>query len=96
MNSLIGARSLRTLLVCAVLATPLLNRPCIRRRTTLAVGDEQAELRDIVEEISAILGTTVVLDPRVSGRVTVMSRQALDREGVRRLFYSVLDAHGFT
>jgi general secretion pathway protein D len=25
-----------------------------------------------------------------------MSRQALDREGVRRLFYSVLDAHNFT
>ncbi|TFW32430.1 type II secretion system protein GspD, partial [Pseudomonas fluorescens] len=48
------------------------------------------------EEISAILGTTVVLDPRVSGRITVMSRQALDREGVRRLFYSVLDAHNFT
>ncbi|MGE8152203.1 type II secretion system secretin GspD [Pseudomonas vancouverensis] len=55
-----------------------------------------AELRDIVEEISNILGTTVVLDPRVSGRITVMSRQALDREGVRRLFYSVLDAHNFT
>jgi general secretion pathway protein D len=54
-----------------------------------------AELRDIVEEISSILGTTV-LDPRVSGRITVMSRQALDREGVRRLFYSVLDAHNFT
>ncbi|MGE8066841.1 type II secretion system secretin GspD [Pseudomonas sp. NPDC089569] len=55
-----------------------------------------AELRDIVEEISGILGTTVVLDPRVSGHITVMSRQALDREGVRRLFYSVLDAHNFT
>ena len=55
-----------------------------------------AELRDIVEEISTILGTTVVLDPRVTGRITVMSRQALDREGVRRLFYSVLDAHNFT
>lgn len=55
-----------------------------------------AELRDIVEEMSSILGTTVILDPKVQGRVTVMSRQALDREGVRRLFYSVLDAHNFT
>jgi general secretion pathway protein D len=55
-----------------------------------------AELRDIVEEMSGILGTTVVLDPRVSGRITVMSHKALDREGVRRLFYSVLDAHNFT
>jgi general secretion pathway protein D len=55
-----------------------------------------AELRDVVEEISSILGTTVILDPKVQGRITVMSRQALDREGVRRLFYSVLDAHDFS
>jgi general secretion pathway protein D len=96
MNSLIGARSLRILLVCAVLATPLLNRPAYAEEQRWQLAMNQAELRDIVEEISAILGTTVVLDPRVSGRVTVMSRQALDREGVRRLFYSVLDAHNFT
>jgi general secretion pathway protein D len=96
MNSLIGARSLRTLLVCTVLATPLPNRPVHAEEQRWQLAMNQAELRDIVEEISAILGTTVVLDPRVSGRVTVMSRQALDREGVRRLFYSVLDAHNFT
>ncbi len=64
------------------------------QRWQLAMNN--AELRDIVEEISSILGTTVILDPRVQGRITVMSRQALDREGVRRLFYSVLDAHNFT
>lgn len=55
-----------------------------------------AELRDVVEEMSSILGTTVILDPKVQGRITVMSSQALDREGVRRLFYSVLDTHGFS
>ena len=60
----------------------------------LAMKD--AELRDVVQEMSSVLGTTVVLDPRVQGRVTVISEQALDREGVRRLFYSVLDAHGFS
>ncbi|WP_248745350.1 type II secretion system secretin GspD [Pseudomonas sp. MWU12-2037] len=60
----------------------------------LAMND--AELRDVVREMSSILGTTVVLDPRVQGRITVLSELALDREGVRRLFYSVLDAHNFT
>ena len=38
----------------------------------------------------------MVLDPRVQGRITVISEQELDREGVRRLFYSVLDAQGFS
>ncbi|WP_439899556.1 type II secretion system secretin GspD [Pseudomonas agarici] len=63
-------------------------------RWQLAMND--AELRDVVREMSSILATTVVLDPRVQGRITVLSEQALDREGVRRLFYSVLDAHNFT
>jgi len=64
------------------------------QRWQLAMNN--AELRDVVEEMSSILDTTVILDPRVQGRITVMSKQALDREGVRRLFYSVLDAHNFT
>ncbi|MFJ3482760.1 type II secretion system secretin GspD [Pseudomonas sp. NPDC090202] len=64
------------------------------QRWQLAMND--AELRDVVREMSSILGATVVLDPRVQGKITVMSDQALDREGVRRLFYSVLDAHNFT
>lgn len=50
----------------------------------------------MVQEMSAVLGTTVVLDPRVQGRITVISEQELDREGVRRLFYAVLDAQGFS
>ena len=96
MNSFFGAQALRSiLLLCVLVAT---NVPgtlrAVEEKWQLAMNN--AELRDIVEEISSILGTTVVLDPRVSGRITVMSRQALDREGVRRLFYSVLDAHNFT
>ncbi|SEN34088.1 general secretion pathway protein D [Pseudomonas sp. ok272] len=84
--------------VLRALALSLLLLPGVsgaeEERWQLAMN--QAELRDIVEEMSSILGTTVILDPKVQGRVTVMSRQALDREGVRRLFYSVLDAHNFT
>ena len=96
MNIFSGARALRCMSLTAVLA--ILPWSCAlqaaEEKWQLAMNN--AELRDIVEEISSILGTTVVLDPRVSGRITVMSQQALDREGVRRLFYSVLDAHHFT
>ncbi|MBD9588766.1 type II secretion system secretin GspD [Pseudomonas sp. PDM03] len=96
MNCSISAKALRTLLFLAALALSLFHGAARAEEEKWQLAMNNAELRDIVEEISTILGTTVVLDPRVSGRITVMSRQALDREGVRRLFYSVLDAHNFT
>ncbi|NWB48143.1 type II secretion system secretin GspD [Pseudomonas gingeri] len=90
-------KSARRCLTFLSLVASLLLAPGLRAdepQWQLAMND--AELRDVVREMSSILGTTVVLDPRVQGRITVLSEQALDREGVRRLFYSVLDAHNFT
>jgi len=59
----------------------------------LAMND--ADIRDVVREVGSILRQTVVLDPRVQGRVTVHSDEPLTDEQVRRLFYSVLNAQGF-
>ena len=57
----------------------------------LAMSD--ADVREVVREVE-ILDQTIILDPR-EGRITVLSNEALDREGIRRLFYSVLNAQGF-
>ena len=59
----------------------------------LAMSD--ADVREVVREVGEILDQTIILDPRVQGRITVLSNEALDREGIRRLFYSVLNAQGF-
>lgn len=96
MNSYNGVQVLRALVFLIALVTTLFHGELQAEEEKWQLAMNNAELRDIVEEMSAILGTTVVLDPRVSGRITVLSRQALGREGVRRLFYSVLDAHNFT
>ncbi|MNJ16937.1 Type II secretion system protein D precursor [compost metagenome] len=87
---------MRRTLGATALATLLLQGSALAAKQHWQLAMNNAELRDVVEEMSAILGTTVVLDPRVQGRITVMSNDTLDREGVRRLFYSVLDAHDFT
>lgn len=96
MKSFTGAHTLRTTLLFLIFSAAAFPGVLCAEEEQWRLAMNNAELRDIVEEMSAILGTTVVLDPRVSGRITVMSHEALDREGVRRLFYSVLDAHNFT
>ena len=80
------------LMACALLIPPA----ALASEQYWRLAMKDAQLRDVVQEMSAVLGTTVVLDPRVQGRITVISEQDLDREGVRRLFYSVLDAQGFS
>ena len=84
------------LLLCSVvLSTALLQNDVLAEEPSWQLAMKDAELRDVVQEMSSVLGATIVLDPRVQGRITVMSEAPLDREGVRELFYAVLDAHGF-
>ena len=85
----------RLLLCSVVLSTALLQSDVLADEPYWQLAMKDAELRDIVQEMSSVLGATIVLDPRVQGRITVMSEAPLDRDGVRELFYAVLDAHGF-
>ncbi|WP_278938360.1 type II secretion system secretin GspD [Pseudomonas helleri] len=85
----------RLLLCSVVLSTALVQSEALADEPYWQLAMKDAELREIVQEMSSVLGATIVLDPRVQGRITVMSEAPLDREGVRELFYAVLDAHGF-
>lgn len=85
----------RLLLCSLVLSTALVQSEALADEPYWQLAMKDAELREIVQEMSSVLGATIVLDPRVQGRITVMSEAPLDREGVRELFYAVLDAHGF-
>lgn len=96
MNRYLRGRFLRLLFCLAAFVPSVLPGSPRAEEARWQLAMNHAELREVVGEVSAILGETIILDPRVSGRITVMSREALDREGVRRLFYSVLDAHNFT
>ena len=49
-----------------------------------------SELSVFAEQVSNITGRTLILDPSVHGKVTVISAEPLDAEGVWALFQSVL------
>lgn len=73
----------------------LMLAPALAEQPTWQLAMSDADVRDVVREVGSILDQTIILDPRVQGRITVLSSEQLDREGVRRLFYSVLNAQGF-
>ena len=61
----------------------------------VVVNMRGVDIREVAEQISRLTGRTLVLDPNVSGVVTVVSAQPLSSSGVWELFLSVLRTYGF-
>ena len=62
---------------------------------TYVINLRDADIRTLSEQVSDITGRTLVLDPNVSGNVTVISTQPLEADGVWELYQSVLGVQGY-
>ena len=62
---------------------------------TFVINLRDADIRVLAEQVSDITQRTLILDQTVTGTVTVISTQGLDKDGVWELFQSVLAAQGF-
>ena len=61
----------------------------------------QINLRDVeiptlIETVSRITGKSFVIDPRVKGRVTVITSSDIDKDELYETFLSILQVHGFS
>ncbi|MGM0451142.1 MAG: hypothetical protein ACQERE_09950, partial [Pseudomonadota bacterium] len=63
---------------------------------TWTVNLKDADIRALVDQVSDITGYSFVVDPRVKGKVTVVSETPMNKDEVYDLFLSVLHVHGFT
>jgi len=66
----------------------------------VAQESAQIELNDVeipalIETVSRITGKNFVVDPRVKGRVTVITGREVDPDELYELFLSILQVHGF-
>jgi general secretion pathway protein D len=55
-----------------------------------------ADIRAFINDVSMLTGKTFVVDPRVQGKITVVSQESLNSEDIFALFLSTLRANGFT
>ena len=63
---------------------------------TWTVNFNDSEIGEVIKFVADATQKTIVIDPRVKGRVKVISATPLDREQLYNLFLSVLQIHGFT
>jgi general secretion pathway protein D len=60
-----------------------------------AVAMREVEIRAFIEDVSNATGRTFIIDPRVSGRVTVLSQQSMSERELMDVFMSTLRVNGF-
>jgi len=62
---------------------------------TWTVNMKDADIRAFISQVADITGYSFVVDPRVKGKVTVLSSAPMTKSEIYDLFLSVLQVHGF-
>lgn len=63
---------------------------------TWTVNFKDSEIQEVIKFVADVTGRTVVIDPRVKGRVKVMSSKPLNEDELISLFRTVLEVHDFS
>jgi len=82
---------LPALLLC--LGALLWVRPAAAESVTLNLKD--ADIGALIGTVSQITGKNFIVDPRVKGKVTVISSHPMSSDEVYQVFLSILQVHGF-
>ncbi len=57
---------------------------------------KDADIRSLITAVADMTGKNMIVDPQVSGRVTVISSQPLAADEVYEMFLSILRVHGYS
>jgi general secretion pathway protein D len=60
------------------------------------VNLQDTDIQELIKFVAEATDTTIVVDPKVKGKVKVISNKPVNSEELYELFLSILDVHGFT
>lgn len=93
-------RSRSTLFAIGVSLLAALNMPLAQAEQTdvRALQFEETDIRLIINTVSELTGQVFVVDPRVKGKVTLVSKRdilSIPRDELYEIFLSILQVHGY-
>ena len=56
---------------------------------------KDADINAVISTVSEMTGRNFIVDPRVKGRVTVISSRPMEADELYKVFLTILDVHGF-
>ena len=63
---------------------------------TWQINFKDSDIQEVIKFVADVTGKTVIIDPRVKGKVKVISARSLNERELYDLFLSVLETQGFT
>ena len=87
---------LKTLMLGGVLAFGTAAPVLAQSSGNHIISLQEADIRDFIDDVSVVTGREFLVDPRVQGKVTISSEQALTTSEVFSVFKEVLRVHGYT
>jgi general secretion pathway protein D len=82
----------RLLLAVLVLSTASIGWA---QQADVTLNWKDADIRKVVEAVSEVTGKNFILDPRVTGKVTLLSATPMSPDAFYEAFLSILQVHGY-
>ena len=80
-------------------AAPLVSgqavKPSDNTQQVFTLNFREADINTVIDAVSKITGINFIIDPRVKGKVTIISNKEIPSDEVYKIFLSVLKVHGF-
>jgi len=84
-------------LITAVTVFSVLSFPrALLAEEQITLNFKDADITAVINTVADLTGKTFIIDPRVKGKVNVVSSQPLSKDEVLGVFLSVLEVQGFT
>lgn len=88
---------MRTILIslAAVLFAIIAGGAAAQQQEKVTINFKDTDIREVAEMVSKVTGRNFLVDPRVKGKVTVISAEPIDGEQLYSSFLTILKTHGF-
>ena len=90
-----AARLRRAALCAAILACAAGSQSQAQQEVLYTANYREADIRMVAEQVQAVIGRTIIIDPRVRAQVTVLSNAPMTADAFYRTFLASLEVHGF-
>ena len=92
-----GRHRLMSLMLSLLMSALLFTGSLLaQEEKTWTVNFKETDIQELVRFVATATGKTVVIDPKVKGKVQVVSSKPVNEEELYDLFLSILEVHGFT